>query len=93
MRDHVSQLREQRKLAARLYEKVKAMKDLCDPSVAYQLDPILNRAAELKDYFRKMADLLSRVDDDAVQLSLELGNLIEDETARTRHASSQAFML
>ena len=93
LRDHVSKLREQKKLASRLYENVAAMKQVDDPTVAYKYDPVLRDIRQLIEYFDRMADFLSNVDDDAVQLSNELQALLRDDTDETKRAISNTFML
>ena len=93
LRDHVSKLREERKLASRLYESVAAMKSGADPTVAYQYDPILRDIERMAAYFGRMADTLSHVCDDANQLSKELGAMIKNESDLTRYISSKNFML
>ena len=93
LRDHVSKLREEKKLASRLYEQVAAMKRCCDPAVSYQLDPILRDVNQLVEYFDKMAKVLDHVDDEAVRLSNELGEIIQDDTENLRRTTSDSYML
>lgn len=93
LRDHVSRLREQKKLASRLYENVAAMKRVDDPTVAYKYDPVLRDISKLIDYFGRMADFLSNVDDDAVQLNDKLEALLRDSTEDTKGAINNTFML
>ena len=93
LRDHVSKLREEKKVAARLYENVAAMKNVSDPTVSYQYDPVLRDIEQLMEYFGRMANLLDHIVDDAVQLSLVLSTLVEDDTELTRRIASHAFML
>lgn len=93
LRDHVSKLREEKKLAIRLYENVAAMKRVSDPTISYQYNPILRDIEELMEYFGRMANLLDSIADDAIQLSHEIGALIEDNTELTRQVTSNNFML
>ena len=93
LRDHVSKLCEQKKLATILYENVVAMKSHGDPTVSYQYDSILQDVEQLMEYFGRMAKLLADVNDEAVQLNNELGGLIEDDADNTRHTVSSTFML
>ena len=93
LRDHVYQLRQQKKLAARLYENVAAMKHHSDPSLSYQYYPILQDVETLMEYFQRMANVLAEVDDDVVQLRNELGKLIESDTDRAHHTISNTLML
>ena len=93
LRDHVSKLRQEKKIASELYENVKNMKNLSDPTVAYQYDSILRDIQQLIDYFAKMADSLAHIEDEAIQLSQEINQLIEDGTDETNRRVSQELML
>lgn len=93
LRDHISKLREQKKLASRLYDNVLAMKHAGDPTEAYRYDPILRDIELLIEYFGRMATVLSRTDDEAVKLSAELGDLIQTGTEQTKHTIEQNFSL
>ena len=93
LRDHVSKLQEQKKLASRLYENVAAMKQADNPIVAYKYDPVLRDIRKLIDYFGRMADLLAEVDDDAIILSHRLAAMLEADSEQTQHTISNTFML
>lgn len=93
LRDHVSKLRQQKKIASRLYENVAAMKRLSDPSVAYQYNSILRDIQQMIDYFDRMAKELDHIGDEAVELSHRIGEMIEDSTEKTRRTISKNFML
>ena len=93
LRDHTSKLREEKKWASQLYDSVAAMKSCSDPAVSYQYTPILGDIAQLIEYFERMAKLLDHINDEAVQLSNELGELIEEDTSSTHHTSSTIYML
>ena len=93
LRDHVSKLREERKLACKLYDTVLAMRRMSDPSVAYQYNSILRDVEQLIEYFGRMADLLSTASDEAVQMSRQIGSLIQDETEYAHHVTNQNIML
>lgn len=93
LRDHVSKLREEKKLAARLRENVLAMKAASDPTTSYRYDPIIRDVEQLLEYFRKMTDVLADVDDMAVQLSNDLGMLISEDEEKTRRVISSTLLL
>ena len=93
LRDHVYKLREQKKLASRLYESVAAMKQNSDPSVSYQYNAVLQDIEQLVEYFNRMARSLSEVEDHAILLHHELGELIQDDTDKLRRTVSNTFML
>jgi hypothetical protein len=93
LRDHISNLRNERKIALELYNTVKDMKANCDPSTAYQYDLILRDINQLVSYFESMARSLSHIDDQATQLSFTISDLIEDDTENTRRTASNAIHL
>ncbi len=93
LRDHVSKLHRERKIAYELYENVSMLKSISDPTISYQYNSILRDIAQLIEYFNKMADVLSHVSDDAVQLSYELGELIENDTENIHRITSNTYML
>ena len=93
LRDHVSKLREKRKTAIRLYESVLDIKNADLPACDYRYRTILRDIEQLIEYFDRMADLLSNVSDDAVELSQKIGNLIQDDADNTRYIVNDNFML
>ena len=93
LRDHVSKLREEKKLASRLYENVAAMKFFADPMVADRYGLLLQDINQMIEYFCRMANQLASVGDEAVQLSQELKGLIEDSTDLTQHITTESFAL
>lgn len=93
LRDHVSKLKRQKKLAYLLYDNINAMKQYSDPSMSYQYNSVLRDVEQLIQYFEKMAETLDHIDDKAVQLSQTIGDIIEDDTERLRRKTSEIFML
>ena len=93
LRDHVSKLREEKKLASRLYENVLVMKTMADPMVAYRFDSLLRDIGQLIEYFDAMANQLAHIDDEAVQLSYRLRDMIEDSTDLNRQITEKTFVL
>ena len=93
LRDHVSALRKQKKLATRLYENVAVMKTLADPADADRYNPILRDIEQMIEYFDRMANQLTIVHDEAVQLSHELRGMIKDSTDLSRHITAKNFVL
>ena len=69
------------------------MRNASDPSVVHQYNRILHDVEQLIEYFGRMADLLSKTRDEAVQLSRQIGTLIQDGTEYTHHVTEQNFML
>lgn len=93
LRDHVSKLREDKKIASELYENVVKMKSLSDPSVADQYNSILYDINQMIEYFSRMADVLTNIGDNATELSHMFGEMITDDTERARHIISKTFFL
>lgn len=93
LRDHVSKLRQQRKIASNLYANVLAMRNCSDPSVAYRYNPLLHDIELLIEYFDRMSRELSATADEAVIHSRQLGDMIEADTATTRHIVSNTLTL
>lgn len=93
LRDHISKLRREKKIAMELYSSVRSMKALSDPTISYQYDPILRDINQLIDYFESMSRSLSHIEDEAIHLSNTIGALIEDDTENTRHTTSNAIHL
>lgn len=93
LRDHVSRLREEKKLASRLYENVVVMKTVADPMVAYQYDLVLRDIEQMIEYFNTMANQLAHIDDEAVRLSHEVRGMIEDSTDMSQRVAAESFAL
>ena len=93
LRNHISKLREEKKLASRLYENIAVMKTVADPMVAYQYDSVLRDIEQVIEYFNAMANQLAHIADEAVQLSQELRDMIEDSTDLSQHITSKNFVL
>lgn len=93
LRDHVFKLREEKKLASRLYEYITIMKMVAGPMVAHQYDAVLRDIERMIKYFDAMADQLTRIDEEAVQLSHELGGIIVDSAELSRRITEKTFLL
>lgn len=93
LRDHVSKLREEKKLASKLYENIVVMKAMADPTESYRYDVVLRDVAQLIEYFEAMAKQLTHVADDAVQLSNHLRGMIEDSTELSRRITDAQILL
>lgn len=93
LRDHVSKLREEEKLATRLYENIVDMKVAADPMETYQYDSLLRDIEQMISYFNAMANLLAHIADEAVQLSHELRGMIKDSTDLSQSITEKIFVL
>ena len=83
LRDHISKLREQKKLASGLYENIAFMRSAADPETAYRYDPVLRDIERMMEYFDAMAKLLAETADEATLLSHELRGMIRDSADLT----------
>lgn len=93
LRDHVSKLQKQRKIAERLRESLQAMRNLSDPEAFGKYSSVLRDVDQLCEYLTRMARLLDNTGDEAVQLSQEIGRLIQEDADYTRHIAEKAIML
>ena len=93
LRDHVTKLREDKKYASDLYDSIARMKHCSDPAEAERYNAALRDAEQLIGYFGEMAKLLDHVVDEAVQLSDQIGTIIEDDAEQARRKTSSAYML
>ena len=93
LRNHISKLQEEKKLASTLYNNIAAMKAMADPSVAYQYDSALRDAAQMVEYFRAMANQLTETDEEAIRLSRDVRGVIEDSTELIQRIVPKGFML
>lgn len=93
LRDHISKLREEKKLASRMYENISVIKKAADPMVAYQYDSVLRDIEQIIEYFNAMANQLDHINDEAVQLSHKLRGIIDDSTDLSQRIAAENFIL
>ena len=93
LRDHISKLQEEKKLASRLYESVAVMKTVADPVVAEEYDLVLRNIEQMIEYFRRMENMLAHIHDEAVELSHELRGIIEDSTNMGQYITAENVVL
>lgn len=93
LRNHVSELREQKILARKLYVNVVSMRNAAPLSDVYKYNSLLRDIDQMIAYFDRMAKLLTNVEEEANYISTKIGHIIEEDTYRTRRAVSQINML
>lgn len=93
LRDHISKLQKEKKLASRLYENIVAMKTVADPMVANQYDLVLRDIEQIIEYFNAMGNQLTHTVDEAIQLSDELRGIIVDSTDLSQRFAAENFVL
>ena len=92
LRDHVSDLREEFRVAQRLHETVKRVRDTGDPLLWQEYGRVLNRIGELQHYFERMIDVLDNAAFDAAKLSQELGKTIQDGTDKIQDLNNKMMI-
>ena len=93
LRDHVSKLQNQRKIAERLRENLLAMQRVADPETFAQYTAVLRDVDLLCEYLTCMARALDNTGDKAVTLNREITAIIIEDAAHTRNVASHALML
>ena len=93
LRDHVSEVQDERRTAQRLKEAVRMTRDLGNPAAAGQYRRILESVDSLEGYFGRMANALETISDKGYQMYTRIGRMIEDDTDRTRSENNKRFML
>ena len=86
LRDHISKLREEKKLVERLYDNVSAMRSCSDPSEYGQYYTIFRDIDQFLGYFARMIKELSEAEAEAIRLSRDAGEKIDDNAAQVRRA-------
>ena len=79
LREHVSVVLEERRIAQRLYSNVEALQRISDEASRAQYRALLNKIDRLIQYFQKMADALEEISDGADALYRELSRLLGDD--------------
>ena len=77
----------------RLYETVKRIRDLSDPTMYAQLNRILNDIDRERVYFEKMADALEDIELKALQISSKISSKIESDAERAESVINKSLML
>lgn len=93
LRDHISKLRAEKKMATRLRESIIAMQECSDEYAYSKYRSVLHDVDILIEYLERMARLLTEAEERAIQISQETNVMIADHTDETHYVSSQSFML
>lgn len=93
LRDHVSKLRSEKKMATRLRESIRAMQQCRGEYADSKYYSALHDVDMLIEYLERMARLLAEAEERAIQISRETNVIITDRTDETRNVSSHSFML
>lgn len=93
LRNHVSSIHEEKKIASQLHEHIALMRDMDDPNISQQYSLILYEIEQLISYFEKMANTLDLIEQEAMQTSRSIKKAIEHGTATTENVTSNSFQL
>lgn len=93
LRDHVSALLDEKKIALQLYEQIKSMKNLDEPFLYQKYNLVMNDIDQLVGYFQKMAESLEYIEQEAIKLSGSLREIINEDAVKVNIAVSESFML
>lgn len=92
LRDQVSAILEEKRIAQQLLRKVEMLKSTGDDSTSIQLQAIISKVQNLVRYYEKMAGVLEDVGDEAVRLSRFFTQLIRDERDESNNSISHRFL-
>ena len=92
LRDHVSAVREEKRLAQQLQNKVELLKRISGEGERPAYQYILGRVECLVRYYQKMADALEEVGDEAEYLYRQLAKRLRDENDAARSEISSTFL-
>ena len=80
LREHVSVVLEQRRMAQQLYERVEALQRISEETSRAQYRTILHKIDRLIQYYQKMAEALGSIGDGAEALYRDISRLLSDDT-------------
>ena len=92
LRDQVSVIQEEKRVAQQLYDKVEMLKNLSEDGVRAQYQSILGRIDKMVQYYSKMAEAMEYVTDEALNLHRQLENLVHDDTVNADNDISKRFL-
>lgn len=93
LREHVSEIKEERKTVLRLRESVNMIRNLSDPVMHAQINRILSDIDKERVYFEKMADAFEDIEYNALQCSRKISTLIASDTEYAETIVDDTFFL
>ena len=84
LRDHVSEIQDERRTAQRLRSSIIAARDLGDPNLAPRYRSIISSADDLILYFDKMADVFDELAYEGNKLSKKISQMVEADSNQVR---------
>ena len=93
LRDHVSKLRSEKRIASQLRDSIVAMRNSSDGTAYGSYNSVLRDVNQLIDYLERMARLFDEAEGQAARISYETAREIDRNIAETLRTSSNSFML
>lgn len=93
LREHVSVILEEKRIAEQLLYQVEKLRKLSSDSVGPQYNAIVKKIENLIQYYRRMAEALETLGDDAVMLYREIAQKLQDDNDKAKRDISNFFML
>ena len=84
LREHVSEVEEERRAAQRLRDAVVNARDTGDPALRWEYNRVIDSVDRVRRYFAKMAEVLDDAADMAIRLSAEIRSIVSNDTDRVR---------
>lgn len=82
LRDHVSEVQEERRVAQRLRDAVAFTRDNSDPSLRGEYNHVIYSVEKVQRYFLKMAEVLDDTASETVRVSRAIQNAVRESTDR-----------
>lgn len=92
LREQVSVVREEKRIALELQSQVEKLKRTGDESSVAYYNDLLDRIEILVQYYGRMSDALETVGDDAVLLYRNLAQTLEDEKDAAKDTINHVFL-
>lgn len=92
LRDHVSIILEEKRIAQQLYSQVNQLKRSDESVFGPQCHEALSKIDTLIRYYQMMANALEEVGDNAVALSREISRILQDDTDEVKRHYSNVML-
>ncbi len=89
LREHVNDIREERRIVLQLRDAVSRAKNYGDPGIQPLYNSVISSLTSFSNYFEKMADAVETINDDAVALSQNIRQQVEAGIADAAFVASK----
>lgn len=80
LRQHADEIRQKRRTAQQLADQLAALESLAEDSAQRaRIRALAEDVRKLARYFKAMAEAVERISDDAEQVSLRIGRILQDQ--------------